>query len=204
MNSFDGKVAYHGMRRLTLGMTLRSCHTASRSNSPSPSFVVTAKAHERAYSVDISGLVMRRARQLRLQQLPSPDLRNVLCVERMGGVVAVSFLLLCISPVFPYHALFFYPSAVPWSAIWPSPTHVPACCPIWPRMPTPDGALGAPPLESNSATCPSVPIALASSHALVLSRSATVARSASKTPSLAFVRAGEEHGLFLPTTTGAC
>jgi len=204
VNSFGVKKAYHGMQRLTPGMTLRSSHTASRSNSPPPSFVVTAEAHERAYPVDISELVLRRARQLRLQQPPSPDLRNGLCVERMGGVVAVSLLFLCLSPVFPYHPLFFYPPAVPWSAIWPSLTRVPACCPGWPPMPTPDGALRAPPLASDSATCPSVPIVLAPPRALVLSRSATVANSASITPSLAFVGAGEEHGLFLTPTTGAC
>ena len=192
------------MQRLTHGMTLRSSHTASRSNSPPPSFFVTAKAHERAYPVDIKGLVLRRARQLRLQQPPSPDLRNGLCVERMGCVVAVSFLFLCLSPVFPHHPRFFYPPAVPWSAIWPSLTHVPACCPGWPPMFTPDGALRAPPLPRDSATCPSVPIALAPPRALVLSRSATVARSNSITPSLAFVGAGEEHGLLLIPTTGAC
>jgi len=144
-------MAYHGMQRLTPSMTLRSSHTASRSDSPSPSFVVTAKAHERAYPVDISGLALRSARQLRLQQPPSPDLRNGLYVERMGGVVAVSFLFLCLYPDFP-HPLFFYPPAVPWSAIWPSLTHVPACCPGWPPMPTPDGALRAPPLARDSAT----------------------------------------------------
>jgi len=192
------------MQRLTHGMTLRSSHTASRSNSSPSSFVVTAKAHERAYPVDIKGLVLRRARQLRLQQPPSPDLRNGHCVQRMGGVVAVCLLFLCLSPVFPHHQQLFDPPAVPWSAIWPSLTHVPACCPEWPPMPTPDGALRAPPLASDSATCPSVPIALAPPRALVLSRSATVARSSSITLSLAFAGAGEEHGLFLTPTTGAC